>query len=108
MSCPVCQCVSSILVVHPHNRVPQTNDEFYITPAVAAADIYPERVSDYSDRVGAPFCVLGEAFHGHLVLMMDPSSRVYAGYDDALLRVGDSGIDAIEALCSGQDMPKVS
>lgn len=45
-------------VVYPHPRVPQTNDEFWINPVIAAADIYPERVSDYSERVGAPLCVI--------------------------------------------------
>jgi hypothetical protein len=94
-------------VIHSHHRVPQTNDEFCINPIVAASHIYPERVEDYSERVGAPLCVIGEAFNYHMTLMMDSNGGVYAGYDDTLIRVGDSGSDAIEALCSGRNMPEV-
>lgn len=95
-------------VVYPHYRVPETNDEFWIDPMIAAADIYIERVSeDYNQRVGAHLCVIGEAFSRHMTVMMSPDGKVYAGYDDTLIRVGDSGIDAIEALCTGRDMPKI-
>lgn len=94
-------------VVYPHPRVLQTNDEFCINPIVAAAHIYPERVEDYSERVGAPLCVIGEAFSYHMTLVMNPDGQIYAGYDDTLIYVGNSGIDAIEAICSGRDMPEI-
>ena len=94
-------------VVHSHHRVAQTNDEFCINPIVAASHIYPERVEDYSQRVGVPLCVIGEAFNYHMTLMMDSNGTVYAGYDDTLIRVGNSGYDAIVALCSGRNMPEV-
>jgi hypothetical protein len=32
----------------------------------------------------------------------DPS--VYAGYDDVLVRVGETGEAGIEALCTGQEL----
>lgn len=95
-------------LVYPHYRVPETNDEFWIDPIIAAADIYIERISeDYNERVGAKLCVIGEAFSRHMTVMMAPDGRVYAGYDDTLIHVGNSGTDAIEALCSGRDMPEV-
>lgn len=96
-----------LLVVHPHHRVKEEKDEFYINPTVAAEHIYPERVEDYSERVGASLCVIGEAFSYHMTLVMNPDGKVYAGYDDTLIQVGKSGTDAIEALCSGGDMPKI-
>ncbi|MEH2293027.1 SUKH-3 domain-containing protein [Nostoc sp.] len=95
-------------VIYPHARVPQTTDEFCINPMVAAAHIYLEWVKeDYDERLGAPLCVIGEAFDYHMTLMMDSNGKVYAGYDDILIHVGDSGIDAIEALCSGRNIPEI-
>lgn len=96
-----------LLVVHPHHRLKEEKDEFCINPSVAASHIYPEPVEDYSERVGAPLCVIGEAFSYHMTLVMDPDGKVYAGYDDTLIYVGNSGIDAIEAICSGRDMPEI-
>ena len=94
-------------VVHPHHRLKEEKDEFYINPTVTASHIYPERVEDYSERVDAPLCVIGEAFSYHMTLVMATDGKVYAGYDDTLIHVGDSGTDAIVALCSGRDMPKI-
>lgn len=95
-------------VVYPHPRVPQTNDEFQIDPMVAAAHICLERVTeDYNERIGAQLCVIGEAFDYHMTLMIDPNGKVYAGYDDTLIYVGNSGVDAIEAICSGRDKPEI-
>ncbi|MGI8502881.1 MAG: SUKH-3 domain-containing protein [Hassallia sp.] len=94
-------------VVYPHYRVKNEKDELYINPTVAAAHIYPERVEEYNERVGAVLCVIGEAFSYHMTVVMAPDGKVYAGYDDTLIHVGDSGTDAIEALCSGRDMPEV-
>lgn len=95
-------------LVFPHHRVPQHNDEFIIDPSIAAADIYIERVKeDYSERVGAQLCVIGEAFSRHMTVMMASDGKVYAGYDDLLICVGNSGTDAIEAICSGREMPEI-
>jgi hypothetical protein len=94
-------------VVYPHYRVKDEKDEFYINPTVAVADIDSGWVEEYSERIGVPLCIIGQAFSYHMTLVMAPDSKVYAGYDDTLIHVGDSGIDAIEALCSGRNMPKV-
>lgn len=101
------ECFGGLRVVYPHPRVPQATDKFFINPMVAAAHICIERVKeDYDERVGAPLCVIGEAFDYHMTLMMDSDGKVYAGYDDTLILVGNSGDDAIEAICSGRDKPK--
>ena len=97
-----------LILVFPHPRVPQEDDEFYINPTMAAEGIYPERVSeDYSPRVGAPLCAIGQVYSRHMTVIMDPNGKVYAGYDELLILVGDSGTDAIEAICSGRDMPEI-
>lgn len=95
-------------LVYPHFRVPQEQDEFIIDPILAAADIYAENVTeDYSERVGTALCVIGEAFSRHMTVMMASDGKVYAGYTDVLILVGNSGVDAIEALCRGQEMSQI-
>jgi hypothetical protein len=94
-------------VVYPHYRVKDEKDEFYINPTVAVADIGSGWVEEYSERVGVPLCVIGQAFSYHMTVVMAQDGKVYAGYDDTLIHVGDSGTDAIEALCSGRNMSEV-
>ncbi|MEH2012928.1 SUKH-3 domain-containing protein [Nostoc sp.] len=96
-----------LLVVYPHHRVKDEKDQFYINPTVAVVDIDSGWVEKYSERIGVPLCLIGQAFSYHMTLMMDSNGGVYAGYDDTLIRIGNSGSDAIEALCSGRDMPEV-
>jgi hypothetical protein len=70
--------------------------------------VYPDVLGDYGRRIGGEVCPVGEAFHDHMVLCMDGRGAVYGGYDSFLCRVGSSGEDAIEALCSGrtpEEMP---
>ena len=93
--------------MHPHHQVKEEKDEFYINPTAAVAGIGSGWVEEYSERVGVLLCVIGQAFSYHMTLVMAPDGKVYAGYDDTLIHVGDSGTDAIEALCSGRDMPKI-
>jgi hypothetical protein len=38
---------------------------------------------------------------------MGPGGHVYGGYDDFLVRLGTSGDDAIEGLCTGREAPQV-
>lgn len=52
----------------------------------------------------AKLCPIGEAARGYLTLMMDDTGKVYGSYDDFFALVGNSGADAIEALCSGKDL----
>ena len=42
-----------------------------------------------------------------MTVIMNLDGKVYAGYDDTLIHVGTSGTDAIEALCTGRDMPQI-
>ncbi|MBD2499004.1 SUKH-3 domain-containing protein [Anabaena azotica] len=100
-------CFGGLHVKYPHKRVPQLEDDFHFNVPQAVGNIYPERVQDYSDRIGVPLCVIGESNRGYMILMMTPEGQVYAGYDDFLVFVGDSGIDAIEALCSGRELAEI-
>ncbi len=62
---------------------------------------------DYPAILASPVCPLGDCFRAHMVLMMIPSGEVFAAFDDSVIRVGNSGAEAIEALCSDVNMPNV-
>ena len=78
------------------------DDHFSTDVADAIASFDKGWPDSYSVRVGAPLCVIGQAFRGYMLLTMDGKGRVFAGYDDCLSRIADSGEDAIEALCTGR------
>ena len=100
-------CFGNLQVRYPHKHKSEIDDDFHFKVSLAVTHIYPERVKDYSDRVSSALCVIGECNRGYMILMMDSEGKVYAGYDDFLVCVGDSGFDAIEALCSGQDLVEI-
>jgi hypothetical protein len=97
-----------LLVKHPHAKVHDVIDYFHCDVVKAINGSDPNWVSaDYSERVGEPLCIIGEAFRRNMVLSMSPTGKVYAGVDDFLICVGASGEDAIEALCTGRELEKV-
>ncbi len=97
-------CFGGLRVIHPHHRVPQEKDVFCLDPAVGIEGICAERVfEEYELRVGTPLCIIGNALRDYMTLLMDAEGKVYAGYDECLVMIGDSGIDAIEALCRGRN-----
>jgi hypothetical protein len=42
-----------------------------------------------------------------MVLLMDENGQVYAGYDEYMILVGNSGAEAIEALCTGRTLIEI-
>lgn len=57
---------------------------------------------EYAQRLGRlQLCVIGE-LSGHMLLFMNDLGQVYGGYDDILCFFGNSGIEAIEIICSNQ------
>jgi hypothetical protein len=97
-----------IRVVFPRRNVPGQNEEFHFDPAIAAHHASPGWVKSYSARVGAQLCPIGEAGRGYMLLTMDPTGRVFAGYDDLLWKVGNTGRDAIEALSSERKLEAIT
>src|SRR5579872_6240667 len=73
------------------------DQHFHFNAADAARSGSPDWVVEtYAKRVGEPLCAIGEAFNGHLVLAMSPTGRVFGGYDDELILIGN---DESEAWC---------
>jgi hypothetical protein len=84
----------------PHRRLPNVTTRFDFDAARAASGIYPERVDVLSERAGAPLCPVGQGYGA--VLLMDPAGAVYAALDDWFVKVGSSGEETIEVMCTSQ------
>jgi hypothetical protein len=92
---------------YPHARVEDMEDEMHFDPLITTRHIHPDKVATYGKIIAKHLCPIGEAARGYLVLMMDENGEVYAGYDDFFAKVGTSGVDAIETLCSGKEMESI-
>jgi len=69
---------------------------------------YPERIhEDYEPRIGKKLCAIGTAYRDHFILVMDEDGKVYGGYDSYLVKIADTGIDAIEAIVSNKEFIKI-
>lgn len=67
-----------------------------------------ERIrEDYQHRIGKRLCVIGTAYREYFVLIMDEEGRVYGGYDDYLVKIADSAIEAINAIVSGKKFTEI-
>jgi hypothetical protein len=91
-------------IQYPHAKVADIEDEMHFDPLTVVRHINPSHVNTYSGVLGRNLCPIGEAARAYLTLMMDETGEVYASYDDFFARVGSSGADAIQALCSGRDL----
>jgi hypothetical protein len=92
----------------PHHKVPDLVDDCHFDACHAASGVFPDRVAKWAGQVDEPLCVIGEAFRNHMTLVMGQSGAVFAGMDDLLLKIGDSGTDAIEGLCTGRAFQEIS
>jgi len=87
--------------------VPPAPEDWHFDIAEAVVHGSSTRVQTYGRRLGVEMCLIGEGFRGYLLLMMDEEGRVYGGYDQVLLHIGNSGIDAIGALCDGLELSPI-
>ncbi len=95
-------------ITHPNHRAPGTTYRLSLGVDAFPPDVLePDVMRAHVRRVGHPLCYIGEAGNGFLSLLMDPSGTVYVMNDDWLAWVGDSGCDAIEALCTGRELRDV-
>lgn len=94
-------------ITYPHAKVKDMRDEMHFDPSIVVRHIQPIDVDAYSKVLGKELCPIGEASRGYLILMMDQTGQVYASYDDFFAKVGSSGIEAIDALCSGRNLQTI-
>jgi hypothetical protein len=86
---------------YPHYRDPTLADRCHLDAALAAENVFAEQVSYWSSRVGSELCPVGEAFSDHMTMVMTDDGAVYAGFDETLVRLGNSGTEALNTLCEG-------
>lgn len=98
-----------LFIKHPHAKIKEKFDYFHfdVIKALKSGDT-SWVLEEYSSRVGKELCIIGEAFRRSLILCMSPDRCVYAGIDEALFFVGNSGDSAIETLCHGYDLQEIS
>ncbi len=92
-----------------HNKRTKKNDDFDFDIEKAFHIEVPERINeDYKDRIGANLlCPIGSAYREHFILIMDENGIVYGGYDDYLVKMGDSYIEAINSIISDQEFMEI-
>jgi len=88
---------------YPDHKVPEHEDECSFDAVWAAGMAIPEAIEDYERAIGQRLTVIGESHHQHMTLCMDEDGRVYGGFEGVLVRFGESGEDAIDALCEGRE-----
>lgn len=91
-------------IKYPHAKVIGMEDEMHFDPSIAVTHIQSIAVDAYAKVIGKQLCPIGEAARGYLILLMDEDGQVYAAYDEFLAHVGTSGLEAIQALCSGKNL----
>lgn len=96
-------------VVHPDRFVQGEWDSFHLSPSVAMEHfpIDEDGLYDDNERVGTPLCAIGTAAGDRMLLEMAADGRVFAAVDDLMFFVGNSGAEAIEALCTGPKLPPI-
>ncbi|MDM8549382.1 SUKH-3 domain-containing protein [Desulfobacterales bacterium HSG2] len=95
-------------VRHPHAKIKEKTDYFHFDVIRAINSGDPGWVSEeYSPRIGKELCVIGEAFRRSMVLCMSPDKSVYAGADENLFFIAESGELAIESLCNGDELKEI-
>jgi hypothetical protein len=83
-------------------------ERIHFDPVEAIGNIYREKVATYEERVGEPLVAVGEAYNGHLTLMLSATGRMYGGYDDFLCLLGNSAAEAIVTLFERKGAKEIS
>jgi hypothetical protein len=68
-------------------------------PARAAGDLDPLWLETYEEQAGAPLSVVGQAYRGHMTVLLADDGRVFLSFDDEFMCIGDDAHDALNSLC---------
>ena len=78
-------------------------DTFHLDPALALGSCEPDDAAAYAERLGEPaLCPVGEVWRDHATLLVAPSGRVYAAFENTVVILAETPLDAIETLCAGR------
>ena len=92
----------------PAFRVKNETEKIHLNPLRASTRIYRDRVSEYEERTDESLVVIGEAYNGHLTLMVSSSGKVYGGYDNYLNRLGNSFEEALESIYYSKEAEEIN
>lgn len=90
-----------LVLYYPHHRNPSSEDRCNFC-ADLACEWVRSWMHEYEAHVGDMLVPIGQAFSMHMVLVMATDGAVYAFYGDLFCKIGSSGVDAIESLCTGR------
>ena len=92
----------------PNPRDPSVTSEFHFNHEVASSHTSRLQLRDWSGRLDEAVWPVGEAHHGHMIVLMGASGHVFAGMDEVLVELGDDACAAVEAICSGRPVRTIS
>jgi hypothetical protein len=98
---------ASLTLKFPHARVSGVTDDVHIDPVLASLHVGPGWAEHYSERLGEPLCVVGEAYRGNMVMLVAPSGKTLLGRDELLLLAGESPLEALTKIILDQEMPEI-
>ena len=75
-----------------------TDMTFNFDPCKALRNTSKARIDAYAERFGEDMAPVGEAFGGHLVLMVSEKGAILGGYDDYLAELGETIEDGVNAI----------
>jgi hypothetical protein len=81
-------------------------DYSHLDPLRAADGVFPARLRDWESRAGERMTPIGESDREYMTILMGASGVVYLAMDDLLLVLADTGEEALNALCDGDDPKK--
>lgn len=91
------QSFGGLVVRHPAGRF----RDFHFDPLRCLGFAADPIAVAYPRRAGVRrMCPIGESHGGDMILCMDPQGCVYAGAQQNLIKVANSGLEAIERLIS--------
>ncbi|MCL2141886.1 MAG: SUKH-3 domain-containing protein [Methanimicrococcus sp.] len=93
---------------HPSYKIKNQTEKLHFNPLKACEGIYREKVEEYESRIGESLVVIGEAYNEHLTLMVSDNGSIYGGYDDFLVRLGNSIEDALETIYYSKEVEEIS
>ncbi|WP_185444864.1 SUKH-3 domain-containing protein [Kribbella qitaiheensis] len=74
---------------------------FATDPVTAISNTHRNTVGMYEAVTSTALVPIGQAYNGHMVLMMAPDGRFYAGYDSFFFYAGDGAVEMFARLFSG-------
>ena len=96
------------LRVHHKHAHSDLVDHFEFDARKAIASLDRSDVVEYGQLVEEELFPIGFAFRGYMVLLLSEHGKVYAVYDGIIRLVGTSVLDAVDSLCTGRELVKVS